>query len=81
LLLWLDELDDLVFGLALLAEPLRRAVLQIGFVAALATQFSPPPVAYDEVFAGIALASVCVWLVAALALARRAGSEARTAAA
>lgn len=81
LLLWLDELDDLVFGLALLAEPLRRAVLQIGFVAALAIQFSPPPVAYDEVLAGIAVASVLVWLVAAVAHARRGGNDARTAAA
>jgi hypothetical protein len=75
LLLWLDELDDLVFGLALLWEPLRRVVLQIGFVAALAVQFSPPPIAYEGILAGIAFASVLVWLVAVLALARRGGND------
>jgi hypothetical protein len=81
LLLWLDELDDLVFGLALLLEPLRRVVLQIGFVAALAAHFSPPPIAYDEILAGIAFASVLVWLVAVLALVRRGGDDVPAAAA
>jgi hypothetical protein len=81
LLLWLDELDDLVFGLALLWERLRRVVLQIGFVAALAVQFSPPPLAYDGLLAGIALASVLVWLVAVLAFVRRRGADASAAAA
>ena len=71
LLLWLDELDDLVFGIALLSEPLRRIVLQIGLGAALIVQFSPPPIDYETVLAGIAFASVLVWLVAVLALARR----------
>jgi hypothetical protein len=81
LLLWLDELDDLVFGLALLWEPLRRVVLQIGFVAALAVQFSPPPIAHDEILAGIAFGSVLVWLVAVLALIRRGRDDAPSAAA
>lgn len=81
LLLWLDELDDLVFGLALLWERLRHVVLQIGFAAALAVQFSPPPIAYDEILAGIAFASVLVWLVAVLALVRRGRNGAPTAAA
>ena len=72
ILLWLDELDDLVFGVALLWEPLRRIVLQIGFGAALVIHFSPPPIAYNLVFAGIASASVLVWLVALLALVPRA---------
>jgi hypothetical protein len=80
LLLWLDELDDLVFGIALLSEPLRRIVLQIGLGAALIVQFSPPPIDYEAVLAGIAFASVLVWLVAVLALARR-GSNAPIAAA
>ncbi len=35
-LLWLDDLDDLVFGLALKWEQLRRAVLRVGLLAALA---------------------------------------------
>jgi hypothetical protein len=74
ILLWLDELDDFVFGLALLWEGVRWTVLQIGFGAALVIQFSPPPIAYDVVFAGIAFASVVVWLVALLALAPRNGA-------
>jgi hypothetical protein len=80
LLLWLDELDDLVFGIALLWEPLRRIVLQIGLAAALLVQFSPPAIDFDTVLAGIALASVLVWLVAVLAV-RRGGNDASTAAA
>jgi hypothetical protein len=35
-LLWLDDLDDIVFTLALKWEQLRRAVLSVGLVAALA---------------------------------------------
>jgi len=35
-LLWLDDLDDIAFGLALKWEQLRRAVLKVGLVAALA---------------------------------------------
>ena len=80
-LLWLDELDDLVYGLALLWEPLRRIVLHIGFGAALIIQFAPPPIAYDIVLAGIALASVLVWLVALLVRVSRGGSLRPTAAA
>ncbi|HEY7670873.1 MAG TPA: hypothetical protein VIC71_01555 [Gammaproteobacteria bacterium] len=80
LLLWLDELDDLVFGIALLWEPLRRIVLQIGFAAALGLHFSLPPIDYETVLAAIAFASVVVWLVAVLAHWRR-GTEAPTAAA
>jgi hypothetical protein len=80
LLLWLDELDDLVFGIALLWEPLRRIVLQIGLGAALLVQFSPQLIDYAAALAGIAFASVLVWLVAALALARR-GSNGSAAAA
>jgi hypothetical protein len=44
-------------------------------------QFSPPPIAYDEILAGIAFASVLVWLVAVLALVRRGRNGAPTAAA
>jgi hypothetical protein len=66
---WLDELDDLVYGLALLWEPLRRMVLQIGFAAALMLQFAPsvPNVAaYAGVLAGTALTCVLVWSIALL---------------
>ena len=79
ILLWLDELDDFVFGLALLWEPLRRVVLQIGFGAALVIHFSPPPIAYDLVLAGIAAASVLVWLVALLTLVPRGAGTATAA--
>ena len=67
-LLWLDDLDDLVFTLALKWEQLRRAVLGIGFVAALgiatcelflfATELTP-------VLSLIAAASVAAWFMGA----------------
>lgn len=80
-LLWLDELDDLVYGLALLWEPMRRIVLCIGLGAALIIHFAPPPIAYDVVLAGIAFASVLVWIVALLVLVSRGGGLRPTAAA
>jgi hypothetical protein len=81
ILLWLDDLDDLVFGLALLSEPLRRFVLRIGFGAALAIQLSPATIAFDGILAGIAFASVLVWLVAFLVVAPRGSHRAGAAAA
>jgi hypothetical protein len=81
ILLWLDELDDLVFGLALLSEPLRRIVLQIGLGAAVAVLFSPPTVPFDGILAGIASASVLAWLVAFFVLAARGDHRAGPAAA
>jgi len=68
ILLWLDDLDDLLFSVALVWERLRRALLQVGLAAsfgvagselsAIATQWAPA-------LAVVAAASVSVWLVGA----------------
>ena len=64
-LLWLDEIEDAVFAIASIWEPLRRALLQVGFCAAVALHFAWSA-AYAtgsvKVLAGVALASVVVWL-------------------
>jgi hypothetical protein len=49
--------------------------LQIGLAAALVIQFSPLAIDYQAVLAGIAFASVLVWLVAVVALARRRAND------
>lgn len=80
-LLWIDELDDWLFAGALLWERLRRGSLQIGLVAAFTlagcevsaagfrAQWVPP-------LAAVALASVGLWLVAAIAdLTRRSAAK------
>jgi hypothetical protein len=69
-LLWLDDLDDLVFGAALAFERLRRGLLQVGLAAsygvagvelsAVATQWAPA-------LAVVAGASVSAWLLGAAA--------------
>jgi hypothetical protein len=63
-LLWLDDLDDALFCVALAWERLRRIVLSIGFssslalavceLTAIATQWSPA-------FSYVAAASVASW--------------------
>jgi hypothetical protein len=63
-LLWLDDLDDVFFSLALVWERLRRAVLAVGLasavalaasdLAAIATQWAPA-------FSYVASASVGAW--------------------
>lgn len=66
---WLDDLEDLVFAVALAWERLRHALLQLGLLAALmlaATSLRPLGFANPEVLAGIALASVVVWLFGSL---------------
>jgi hypothetical protein len=68
-LLWLDELDDLVFSCALLAEPLRKISLDVGFAASLslvACETSSVALAWATPLAGVAAAGVSVWLLAAM---------------
>ena len=67
-LLWLDDLDDLLFSAALVWERLRTAVLRVGLVAsggvaaaelsAFATQWAPA-------LAVVAAVSVSAWLLGA----------------
>jgi hypothetical protein len=68
-LLWLDDLDDVLFSAALLWERLRRVVLQIGLAAALALAGSElAAIATQQwamAFSGIAAASVGAWFLGA----------------
>jgi CHASE2 domain-containing sensor protein len=64
-LLWLDDLDDLLFTAALVWESLRRALLKIGLGAACALgvcELSTMAVHWVPVFNAIAVASVAAWL-------------------
>jgi len=69
-LLWLDELDDVVFVLASLSHRLRRMYLLVGLLAALTLvgvelEHEAPRLA--SALAGIAGASVILWSIVALA--------------
>jgi hypothetical protein len=69
-LLWLDDLDDLLFSAALIWERLRRVLLQIGLgaafglaaaeTAAVATQLAP-------LLSAVATVAVSTWLAGAVA--------------
>ena len=70
-LLWLDEIDDWLFAGALLWERLRRATLKVGLAAASALAgcelFAAGVRAnWVPTLAAVALASVGVWIVAAV---------------
>jgi hypothetical protein len=70
-LLWLDELDDCLFVGALLWERLRRASLKVGLAAAFALAACELFAAgvragWVPALAAVALASVGLWLVAAI---------------
>ena len=67
-LLWLDDLDDVLFSVALVWERLRRVVLQIGLAAAFAlagSELSATATHWWLAFTGIAAASVGAWLLGA----------------
>jgi len=69
-LLWLDDLDDAVFSVALAWERLRRGVLQIGLASAIflaAAELSAIATTWSPAFSGVAAASVMTWLVGTLA--------------
>jgi CHASE2 domain-containing sensor protein len=67
-LLWLDDLDDVLFSAALVWERLRRVVLQVGLAAAFAlagSELSAIATHWWPAFTGIAAASVGAWLLGA----------------
>jgi hypothetical protein len=74
-LLWLDELDDLLFSGALAWEPLRLRALQIGLTASVTLVLSESSVLnvdWAPALAAVAAASVGLWIAGAFcALARR----------
>jgi hypothetical protein len=68
-LLWLDDLDDLVFVVVVLWTRLRRLCLQIGLLAAFllaGCELSLTAADWSPALAGIAGSSVAVWLAGAL---------------
>ena len=67
-LLWLDDLDDVLFSLALVWERLRRIVLQIGLAAAFAlaaSELSAIATHWWPAYPAIAAASVGAWALGA----------------
>ena len=67
-LLWLDELDDSVFVVALVWERLRRILLQIGLAASgglAASEGFAVATAWAPVLAAVSAAAVGCWLVGA----------------
>ncbi|NIW25343.1 MAG: hypothetical protein GWN29_12680 [Gammaproteobacteria bacterium] len=70
ILLWLDDLDDLVFAVVYAVERLRWAILEIGFAAACGlavVSFADVLVSWVPALFLTALASVMFWLAALLA--------------
>lgn len=68
-LLWLDDLDDVLFSMALVWERLRRIVLQIGLAASLAlagSELSAVALQWAPALFGIAATSVGAWLLGAM---------------
>jgi len=69
-LLWLDDLDDALFSVALAWERLRRSVLQVGLASAIslaAAELSAIATAWSPALSGVAAVSVIAWLVGTLA--------------
>ena len=69
-LLWLDDLDDALFTVALAWERLRRLVLQVGLASALvfaATELAAIATAWNPAFMYLAAASVVAWAGGTLA--------------
>jgi hypothetical protein len=70
-LLWLDDLDDLVICGAHLWEGLRRLLLQIGLAAALLLalcELSVMTLAWSPALAGVAASSVSAWFFGAFCM-------------
>lgn len=68
-LLWLDDLDDALFSLALEWERLRRFVLKVGLAASLglaASDLSALAAEWAPALFYVAAASVGAWFLAAI---------------
>jgi len=69
-LLWLDDLDDLLFSLALMWERLRRLLLQVGLAAAFglaAAETAAVATRWSPLLSLVAAAAVTAWLAGAAA--------------
>ena len=63
-LLWLDDLDDAIFTLALAWEPMRQMCLQIGLMGALLlalAEFLAVAAPWSQIFSTVAAGSVIAW--------------------
>ena len=68
-LLWLDDLDDALFSIALAWERLRRAVLQVGLASAVAfavTELLAIASQWTLALSYVAAASVVAWVLGTL---------------
>jgi CHASE2 domain-containing sensor protein len=68
-LLWLDDLDDALFSVALAWERLRRVVLQVGLASAVAlaaSELSAIATHWAPAFTYIAASSVAAWIAGAV---------------
>jgi hypothetical protein len=68
-LLWLDDLDDLMFVLVAIWASLRRFCLQVGLFAAFllaCCELSMTAATWSPALAGIAGSSVAMWAAGAL---------------
>jgi hypothetical protein len=67
-LLWLDDLDDALFSVALVWERLRRSVLGVGLASAFAlagSELAAVATDWAPAFAYVAAASVGAWFIGA----------------
>jgi hypothetical protein len=67
-LLWLDDLDDVLFSAALVWDQARRIVLQVGLAAAFAlagSELSAIATFWWPAYTAIAAASVGAWVLGA----------------
>jgi len=65
-LLWLDDLDDLLFSMAAAWERLRRVLLQVGLGASVGlagAELSAVATYWAPALSGVAAASVGAWLL------------------
>lgn len=68
-LLWLDDLDDLLFSAALVWERLRRRILQVGLAAALGlagAELSATATEWAAALSSVAATSVAAWCAGAV---------------
>ena len=68
-LLWLDDLDDALFSVALAWERLRRVVLKIGLTSAVAlaaSELSAIATHWTPALTYIAASSVAAWIAGAV---------------
>jgi len=68
-LLWLDDLDDALFSVALAWERLRRVVLKVGLASAVAlaaSELSAIATHWAPAFTYIAASSVAAWIAGAV---------------